>query len=407
MYPGNLVGLIFLGVALLWTTKLVYERQRHRKGDALRFKMTMIGWLLIALGAVGAILSLPLPVAILMLAVSLVIFLVALTRYRRSETRALAMVIAVAAERGIPLPQAIDAYAHDTGDESSVRARKLTELLEMGAELPVAISRSGISMPEDAQTAVEYGSVTGDLGPALRHVILQSDADNARLGPILEKFVYVFAVVAVGASILTFVMVKIIPVFGQMFLEFDLELPRITEFVIHVCEQLISRFLLAALLGVLFVSLFGAFFRSLIFGPTIQSQSATLLRLLSLTAQRSGSFLQTLGLLSMRHPRARMRQRLMNVMAAMNNGVSWCDGLQKSGLVKSGDVAVLKAAERVGNLPWALNEIADSRIRRMAYQSAAVLNVVFPVVLTLVGLAVGVVTVAMMMPLAQLIMDLS
>ena len=73
----------------------------------------------------------------------------------------------------------------------------------------------------------------------------------------------------------------------------------------------------------------------------------------------------------------------------------------------SREAAVLKAAERVGNLPWALDEVSDSMRRRMAYRATAVLNVVFPIVLVAFGLVGGWIVIAMAMPLITLISQLS
>jgi type IV pilus assembly protein PilC len=68
---------------------------------------------------------------------------------------------------------------------------------------------------------------------------------------------------------------------------------------------------------------------------------------------------------------------------------------------------VLQAAQRVGNLEWALDELADASLRRAAYRWQAVVNVLGPLVILFAGLLVGFIVVALFMPLISLIQGLS
>ncbi len=87
----------------------------------------------------------------------------------------------------------------------------------------------------------------------------------------------------------------------------------------------------------------------------------------------------------------------------MEQGVHWCDCLQAVRLMTRADVSVLKSAETVGNLPWALEEMADSSMRRMTYRVTAVTNVLFPVCLAGIGVGVLFITASLFLPLIELI----
>ncbi|MGW8256393.1 MAG: type II secretion system F family protein, partial [Thermoguttaceae bacterium] len=90
----------------------------------------------------------------------------------------------------------------------------------------------------------------------------------------------------------------------------------------------------------------------------------------------------------------------------LDQGVSWSDSLRRRRLIQSVDQAVLQAAERVGNLPWALRETADSNRRRMAYRLNAIMQLAFPPIILCLGAAVMVVILAFFYPLIYLIYGL-
>ena len=68
---------------------------------------------------------------------------------------------------------------------------------------------------------------------------------------------------------------------------------------------------------------------------------------------------------------------------------------------------MLQAAQRVGNLPWALTEMADSVRRRLAYRVQAAVQLLFPPIVILMGLAVTFIVVALFLPLIALIQRLA
>ena len=50
----------------------------------------------------------------------------------------------------------------------------------------------------------------------------------------------------------------------------------------------------------------------------------------------------------------------------MQQGVDWCGALCQTRLIRTSDAVVIRAAERAGNLKWALQELGDNVLRRLA-----------------------------------------
>ena len=91
----------------------------------------------------------------------------------------------------------------------------------------------------------------------------------------------------------------------------------------------------------------------------------------------------------------------------VEDGTHWTDALQYSGLISKAQNGVIRSAERAGNLAWALNEMADSTIRRAAHRAQAVLSFLFPACLIGFGICVFFVAVGMLMPLFSLVESLA
>ena len=76
-------------------------------------------------------------------------------------------------------------------------------------------------------------------------------------------------------------------------------------------------------------------------------------------------------------------------------------------LINQGEAVLLEAAQRLGNLPWALRETADNIRRRRNHRNDVLLELARPVALVCFGLIVGSFALAFFMPLVKLLNDLS
>ena len=201
------------------------------------------------------------------------------------------------------------------------------------------------------------------------------------LGSIVIKFFYIACLTFVMVLMMTFMMMKIIPVFKEMFEEFGIEMPAVTELLISISRAFVDYWYLlfpllllvavGAILGTL--HFLGISFRSLpiigrLFSPI---DNASVLHLLAVAVKEKRPVVDTLELLTAYAPPSRSRRRLHVAVRQMSDGAHWCDALQRARLVTGAQSAVFKSAERTGNLAWALTEMADSTVRRAAQRAQA------------------------------------
>lgn len=135
--------------------------------------------------------------------------------------------------------------------------------------------------------------------------------------------------------------------------------------------------------------------------------ASLVLRSLSLLMQQRVPLPQALILLANVYPRGNVRRRLTNAAMEVERGGDWKLALRRQWLLGKSEQALLAAAERAGNLPWALDEMGDALMRRMTYRLTVVYQFIFPVLLFAFAAFVGFFCVALMLPLISLIQGLT
>jgi type II secretory pathway component PulF len=388
-------------------------------------------------------------------------------RLRRAEHRALLWSLAVAAERGIPLPEAARAYADETRGSTGQRALRLALALEAGQPLSRAVRSARLRLAAPMRLAVGLGETLGVLGPAMRQQLDDSQQADAALRDTLVRFAYLTVVVLVLQGVLTFVMLKIVPVFQKMFEEFGLELPSMTQLIINVSNWFVAYgwfyvFILmviptAVLSLVLLIGLwkwlideFNEWFPSLarlgiarfailvsivvmfcLHVPVLllavallfvgvfprdlpllwrlfrRYDGAMIMRGLALAVKKEVPLPRAMELVVEQYPMRYASGALSDATVRVKGGMPWPESLRQAGLIAQTDVAVLASAQRAGNLPWALEEMAESALRRTNYRLQVALQMLFPPAVLLLGMSVAFFVIGLFLPLVALIQGLT
>ncbi len=411
--PLNYVAAAVLGAALLWAVKLVYGGRGASSDDLLKRLMLLAGWILLLSGTLGVVAGVSGPLAPLPL---LAAFFAGFGyfKYVTAERRALLWALAVAAEKEIPLEHAARAFADERAVQVGIRVSRLADLLESGVPLPTALVLTRNPLPADALLAARLGLATGRLGPALRMSIRHGDFFDRMIREVLGRFIYLVGVLLAGSLVLLFTMLKIVPVFAKMFQEFELELPALTKLNIAVADNaayglpLVCPVVLILMLVV--ISYWARWSRYELPGFNwiwLRSDAALVMRALALTVQLGQDLGPALRLLAQQYPRPSVGKRLEQAAERVEQGTHWCDALRSVRLLTFADVAVLKAAERVGNLAWALEEMSEGSLRRWALRWRILINVAFPFLILALGLVVMFIVVGLFIPLVSMIQGLS
>ena len=338
-------------------------------------------------------------------------------KYRATQQQGLLWLLTVSAERAMPLIPAVEAFAQELGGTFGRRARRLAGMLTAGVPLPDALDRCPGLLPRYAEPAIHVGCETGTLAQALRRAATVYDRDAPMWLALQGKIAYLLLLPAFGGLLLTFIMLKIIPSFETIFKDYGATLPPLTRGLIGVANLSVQfwfvlwpLYLLGpALLFYLPIRYFGWTDWDL---PgmgrfTRLFDAAEILDTLALVAGQERPLPQAVAALAHAYPKKRIRLRLSQAAADMMLGGEWCECLYRYGVIRRPERAILQAAQRVGNLPWALREMADSVRRRLAYRVQAAAQMLFPPIVILMGLVVLFIVAALFVPIVALIQRLA
>jgi type II secretory pathway component PulF len=414
------LGLLLLampGLALVVVARTLFPAQKGQRPEMQQL-LRMAGGLLLLLALTGATFGLVGFVAIPAIPSFLVVVLMIVDRYRRGEHQALLFTLAAGARRWVPLSESARAFADENGGDTSTRASILADCLDRGMSLRQAVRQARLKLTTASKLAIRLGEALGDLG----NVLFQSLGDvmqiDAALRATVAKLFYLFAVLTTGTSVIAFVMLKIVPIFQRMFSEFGLKLPAPTVLLIHISNSLSAPaavfaapvLVLVLAFFVISVLYFIGWLPADIPGLNWFSRrydNALVLRGLGLCVRRHIELPRAIELLGKEFPRSSTARRLRKTRSYIEQGHDWRVSMLQADLLTEVEAAVLASAERAGNLAWALDEMADSLLRRHILWIQVRYQIAFPIVLLVMGGIVGFIVVSLFLPLVALIQGLS
>ncbi|MFH1267487.1 MAG: type II secretion system F family protein, partial [Planctomycetota bacterium] len=322
-----------------------------------------------------------------------------------------------------------------------------SSLSEAMAKAPKAFDRLYVNMIK-----------AGEAGGALE-VILQRLAEFQERAQSLKRkvkgaLVYPIVVVTFAVAILTFIMLKIVPEFRKMFAEFGAELPAITEVLILISNAIANWWFLLPAVPIsiwLFVKLLCRFrvgrygydlfvLKLPIFGQlveknivarttrtlgTLVASGVPILEALHITKETSGNYVfenlygkvheairegETISTPLKEHARPGFHPMALFFWAFFIAGpVGMLLYVLKMNQKIIDDMVVnmVDVGEETGELDTMLYKVADVYDEEVAVLTEALMSLMEPLLIIVLGCAIGFIVIALFMPLIQLITTLS
>jgi type II secretory pathway component PulF len=319
----------------------------------------------------------------------------------------------------VPLEVTLAALAEEQVDPRVARAaRQLSAQLQRGATIDQAVAALDDGLPPEIRGLLQVGIESGDLAGTVERFAEQRMAAQRARRRINAAIAYPLVIAAILVPLLLFLSLYVIPMFAELFIEFDLNLPNVTGLVLETAEQM--PLLIAAIL--LLIVGFPLLLR-IVGGRWLlhRTRAATPLvgRLWMWSAQREFAAMLA-SFLTLRLPAASAVAHAGEVLSDRNmaracrklterlaSGLSLSECMNQSIHFDRTLVALVAWGESNHLLPEALaiaTEVYDDRIDQYASLMRRVLP---PVTLVTVATMMFVVIAALMVPLVSLIQGLS
>ncbi len=428
---SGIASLLAAGVTLIAAARLL---RGTGEGQAFRGVLRFTGRLMVAIGFLGGCLAFSSEWGWFAWLFVMGIWWRSAIHFRMAQKRSLLSALALAADRQMPLGPMAEAFADEGDGGFARRVRLLATRLNAGVSLADAAGAWRSVLPPESPLAIRTGSDTGDLAAALRATTFDQAFDRTLLRPVMARFLYMCPAMM---FVYVFMKVKLEPSYVNIFEDFDLALPPVTLAVFGMPSPVMlnwpawppvvsaSPFANTPMILVWIFLVWLAIFAGLAVAAWLQWRGTPLvrvpgltrivnwvdmgpaLRVLALAAERNRPITRSLVTLSRSHPKTSVCVRLYKAVGDVNDGQPWHASLRRRRLISSADAAVLAAAERNGNLTWALREMADSFERRANFRLQALAQVVLPLILLPSGLLIGTIAIAYFLPIVELVKSLS
>jgi type II secretory pathway component PulF len=414
---GALLGGLLLGASLHIAVRIVAGSHESLRQDAICNLMYTTATLLIAVsvGIAMAMFTSVLSALVFLLAVFVVID--AAAKRRSSRQYAMLSMLGVAVERGMKLSASVGALAREYSGRFGRRAGWMAAALAEGMPFSQAVELWRGLLPFHSRPFLRIGCQTGNLAPTLRRAAQLYDYQATVLQQINSKLVYCCVVLISLIGTFAFIVRTIVPHFEILYADYGLALPPMTQVladlgdpsslfvpVVSLTELLLGAFLIYIVLrqtGITHWDLPGSRW------AMRRLDSALVLDVLSLAVGSQMPMPEAVTVLAESYPKRYVRRRLARAAREIAQGRPWGDALTRHRLIGRADLAVLSSAERVGNLSWAMRELADSNRRRQAYRYYALMQVMYPAAMLSIAALVGFLVIALFIPLIALVQKLT
>lgn len=335
-------------------------------------------------------------------------------RRRTSQQDSLLWMLAIAADHGMPLATTARALAGQFGPSYRRLVLQFAERLDRGESLPDALDGDRRLLSADSRLLVRAGHESGRLGPTLRTTLAaRSEVASLRTG-VAAKLSYLLGLLLIVQMVAWYCLYFIMPKYEAIFMDFGLNLPEITKRLIQgshfyavfffwippltVILLIWIPFAVAGWTG-LNIPVVGRLFR--------RRHAGLILRTIAPFVEANQPIERGMDMIAGHYPTRWVRRKLTKAALRVHQGADWRGALAEAGLIREADRDALAAATVVGNLGWAMNDLAEAAERRGRVRIEAWAQTLFPVGVVAMGLVVLFVGAGFFMPLVDLIRRLS
>lgn len=319
-------------------------------------------------------------------------------------------------DAGLPLVQCLHLLSEQQENSTFKRTiREIRQDVECGSTFSGALSKHPKVFDSLYVNLVAAGEMGGILDTIFNRLALQLEKQDKLRKQLKSAMTYPITVGSIAAACIVLLLVKVIPVFEEMFADFGGVLPAPTQFVISLSEWLQSyvHYLIGGI--ILLITAFGqargrsAGFRYRtdqlalrlpIFGKVIKKVAvARFTRTLGTMISSGVPILDALDIVSRTAGNVVIEKELQQTRTSISEGKTIAEPLQNSKVFPGMMVQMIAVGEETGSMEIMLTKIADFYDDEVDTAVAGLTSVLEPLMLVFMGGSIGGILIAMYLPI--------
>ena len=326
--------------------------------------------------------------------------------------------LATMVEAGLPLIQSLDALFEQT-DHTGFKAiiGELISAIEQGASFSEALGQHPKVFSGLFVNMVRAGETSGTLAEILDRVAGYLEASAALKRKVKSAIIYPAVVSTMAVAITILLMVKVIPVFENIYESFDSALPLPTQVLLSISKFMRKYFLLgigALVAGIIGLKMWirtesGRFrfdrfkFRVPVFGELSKKVSVSrFTRTLGVLVRSGVPILSALDIVGKTAGNKVVEAAVDEAIEEIKRGENIAEPLAASQVFPPMVTRMISVGERSGKLEVMLEKISDFYDDQVNATVAALTSLIEPLLIAFLGIVIGGIVICMFMPLFKL-----
>ncbi len=316
---------------------------------------------------------------------------------------------------GLPLVQSLNILAQQTENKALREVTKAVVYdVESGNTLADAFSKHPKAFPDLYVNMVAAGEAGGILDTILLRLATFLEKNDALVRKVKGAMVYPGVIISVAVVAIAVLLVFVIPTFQTMFASANLELPLPTRVVIGMSNFLIGYWwaILLAFGGMYFLfkqyhataagrrQIDGALLKAPVLGDLLRKSAVSrFTRTLGTLVSSGVSILEGLEITAKTAGNSVIHDAVMESRQSIAGGETIAAPLEKSRVFPPMVISMIAVGEQTGGLDEMLSKIADFYDEEVDVAVSALLSLMEPAMIVILGVIVGGMVIAMYLPI--------
>jgi len=326
--------------------------------------------------------------------------------------------LSVLIDAELPLIQSLSILAEQTKNKYFRRViNQVREDVEAGSTLNQAKRKFPKAFDDLYCNLVASGEQSGSLDVMLRRLAEFIEKVVKLRAKVKQAMIYPAAIISFAILVAIFLLWKVIPIFAQIFTELGAELPALTAGVIAL-SRFVQKYIVLIFLGIIALVVGFRYFRKSpqgrlvvdrfllrlpLFGDLLRKVSLSrVTRTLSTLVSGGVPMLESLRITSSTAGNVIIESAIMQARQQVAEGKSLTEAFRETGQFPFMLTQMVSVGEATGTLDEMLTKLADFYDEEVDAAVSALLSMLEPILLILVGGIVGALIISMYLPIFSL-----
>ncbi|MEA3489197.1 MAG: type II secretion system F family protein [Candidatus Omnitrophota bacterium] len=319
---------------------------------------------------------------------------------------------------GITIINSLDTLAEQVDNPGFQKVlQNVRDSVNTGASLSEAMGKYPSVFSSFFVNMIKAGETSGMLDDVLERVATYQEKTNALQKKIKSAMIYPAVVTFMAVAITLVMILKVIPVFKEIFSGFGAALPAPTQFLINLSDQMRKYFwlygiILAAVMA--FVRWYinmpkgrkqidNLKLRLPVFGPLFKRVAVSKFTRTLSTLVRSGvPILSALEIVAKTSGNSVVEESINEVRNSVRGGESIAGPMEESGIFPPIVTRMVAVGEKSGELEKMLTKIADFFDNQVDAMVDGLTSLIEPLIIAFLGIVIGGIVICMFLPIFKI-----